>query len=308
MSVELTPELLAEVQEALGLPHVALVEKDYHVVRALASLSQFNDDPRLVFGGGTALSRAHRITRRMSEDIDLKIVSGTPLSEGQRKAFRGQVAQALLEAGFEFDPTNPAHLKVENGGKKLTFNLNYPSVVPVLAALRSFIKVELSITPCYGEPVMLSITSFVNEVLGLSPEVPEMACAPLQETAAEKFVALTRRIGQERLDGPDRDATLVRHIYDLGALDGRHAHADTRQALLAVITEERRGRGNRYPAYAEDPRREILAAIAVLRTDPAYETAFASFQRDMVYGDSADFAQCLGVLDTLALLMDEQGD
>lgn len=75
MPVELTPELLAEVQEALGLPHVALVEKDFHVARALAALSRFNGDPRLVFGGGTALRRAHRITKRMSEDIDLKIVS-----------------------------------------------------------------------------------------------------------------------------------------------------------------------------------------------------------------------------------------
>ncbi|MBI2689688.1 MAG: nucleotidyl transferase AbiEii/AbiGii toxin family protein [Acidobacteria bacterium] len=28
-----------------------------------------------MFGGGTALSRAHCLTHRMSEDIDLKIVS-----------------------------------------------------------------------------------------------------------------------------------------------------------------------------------------------------------------------------------------
>ena len=30
---------------------------------------------RLIFGGGTASGRAHRLIRRMSEDIDLKIVS-----------------------------------------------------------------------------------------------------------------------------------------------------------------------------------------------------------------------------------------
>lgn len=305
MPVELTPDLLAEVQEALGLPHVALVEKDFHVARALAALSRFNGDPRLVFGGGTALSRAHRITKRMSEDIDLKIVSDNPLTQGQRRAFRAEVANALLDAGFAFDPANPADLLVENGGKKLTFNLNYPTVVPALAALRPFIKVELSVSPCYGEPVLLPITSFVNEVLGLPPEVPEMPCAPIQETAAEKFVALTRRVGQERLDGPDRDATLVRHIYDLSALDGRHSHSETGPVLLAVVAQERKGRGNRFPAYAADPRSEIIAAISALRTDPAYEAAFAAFQRDMVYGDAAEFAQCLDVLDALALLMDD---
>jgi predicted nucleotidyltransferase component of viral defense system len=31
---------------------------------------------RLVFGGGTALSRAYKLTKRMSEDADLKIVWG----------------------------------------------------------------------------------------------------------------------------------------------------------------------------------------------------------------------------------------
>jgi hypothetical protein len=31
-----------------------------------------------VFGGGSALGRAHRLIRRMSEDIDLKIVSDDP--------------------------------------------------------------------------------------------------------------------------------------------------------------------------------------------------------------------------------------
>ena len=30
---------------------------------------------KLVFGGGTALGRAHRLIHRMSEDIDLKVVA-----------------------------------------------------------------------------------------------------------------------------------------------------------------------------------------------------------------------------------------
>ena len=52
-----------------------LVEKDRHVVQALAAIAVADTAPlQLVFGGGTALSRAHRLIRRMSEDIDLKIV------------------------------------------------------------------------------------------------------------------------------------------------------------------------------------------------------------------------------------------
>src|ERR1700747_2704738 len=77
LSAEPTLEELLEVQAYFGLPSPALVEKDFHVVKALAAITAIDTAPlRLVFGGGTALSRAHRLVRRMSEDIDLRIVSG----------------------------------------------------------------------------------------------------------------------------------------------------------------------------------------------------------------------------------------
>jgi predicted nucleotidyltransferase component of viral defense system len=62
-----------EVQSFFRLPSVGLVEKDLHVVRAIATLASIDADPfDLVFGGGTALARAHRVIRRMSEDVDFK--------------------------------------------------------------------------------------------------------------------------------------------------------------------------------------------------------------------------------------------
>ena len=67
MSGDLTLQDLLEVQAYFGLPSPALVEKDYHVVRALRAITATNTGPfQLVFGGGTALSRAHRLLRRMS--------------------------------------------------------------------------------------------------------------------------------------------------------------------------------------------------------------------------------------------------
>src|SRR5207237_33701 len=74
---------LLEVQAYFGLPSPALVEKDFYVVKALAAIAAIDTAPlRLVFGGGTALSRAHRLVRRMSEDIDLRIVGDKPPGRG----------------------------------------------------------------------------------------------------------------------------------------------------------------------------------------------------------------------------------
>ena len=99
---------LLEVQEHFGLPSPALVEKDWYVVKALAAISQTETAPfRLVFGGGTALSRAHRLIRRMSEDIDLKIVCDSEFTRPALRNLRDAITKALLKAGFEMVINSP---------------------------------------------------------------------------------------------------------------------------------------------------------------------------------------------------------
>jgi hypothetical protein len=88
---------LLEVQKHFGLPSPALVEKDWYVVKALAALVAVDAAPfRLVFGGGTALSRAHRLIRRMSEDIDLKIISDTTITRPALRHLRDIITKALM--------------------------------------------------------------------------------------------------------------------------------------------------------------------------------------------------------------------
>jgi hypothetical protein len=69
------PGNLRPVADFFGLPGTAAVAKDFHVVRAIRALAAVDAAPfTLIFGGGTALARAHRLVRRMSEDVDFKIV------------------------------------------------------------------------------------------------------------------------------------------------------------------------------------------------------------------------------------------
>ena len=73
---ELTVELLDDVTDALELPSSQVVEKDFRVVEILSAImaAPLPSGARLVFAGGTCLARAHELVRRMSEDIDLKVV------------------------------------------------------------------------------------------------------------------------------------------------------------------------------------------------------------------------------------------
>jgi len=73
------PTNLRPVADFFGLVGTPPVVKDFHVVRAIRTLAALDAAPfRLVFAGGTALARAHKLIRRMSEDVDFKIVPLAP--------------------------------------------------------------------------------------------------------------------------------------------------------------------------------------------------------------------------------------
>ena len=90
---------LREVQAHFRLPSVGLVEKDLQVVRAIAAVAAIDAAPfTLVFGGGTALARAHKLVRRMSEDVDFKIVPA-PAAPVTRSLLRQRLG--LLREGTD---------------------------------------------------------------------------------------------------------------------------------------------------------------------------------------------------------------
>jgi predicted nucleotidyltransferase component of viral defense system len=150
LSDERLRELL-EVQAYFGLPSPALVEKDFYVVKALAAIAALDTAPlRLVFGGGTALSRAHRLIRRRSQDIDLRIVAGSNrLGRGTLRRLRAKVTEALLEAGFKFDLADPAYRKSGNETRYTIYRLPYQPAAAGEGALRPEIQIETAVWPLY---------------------------------------------------------------------------------------------------------------------------------------------------------------
>ena len=105
------PTDVRPVVDFFGLPNTAVVAKDFHVVRAIRALAVLDATPfALIFGGGTALARAHKLVQRMSEDIDFKMVSLAPMPlsrstlQRQLALLRERVSATLLAAGFAFDP------------------------------------------------------------------------------------------------------------------------------------------------------------------------------------------------------------
>jgi hypothetical protein len=68
-------------------------------------------------------------------------------------------------------------------------------------ALRPTIQIETAVWPLRRAAVELPVISFVAEALLRPPEVAKIKCTSILETAADKFVALTRRAGAELAGG-----------------------------------------------------------------------------------------------------------
>jgi Nucleotidyl transferase AbiEii toxin, Type IV TA system len=302
------PDNLRPIVDFFGLPGSAVVAKDFFVVRAIRVLAAIDAAPfDLVFGGGTALARAHRIVRRMSEDVDFKIVPRAAAAvsrSGLRRQLdrlRGQVSAALQAAGFAFDPADKSVAWARDEGRYAVWQLPYPSEGGVGEGLRPAIKVELNYAPLRRPALMLPVSSFVAEATGRPPEVAQIACVSLAETAAEKLVSLTRRTAMEMAGASrDPDPTLVRHIYDLHMMRTLVERAEIAARARVIAETDAQEFASQYPAYAADIAGETAKALAALRTDPLHRRRYNDFVSTMVYGERPEFGEALATIVTLA--------
>ena len=148
--------------------------------------------------------------------------------------------------------------------------------------------------------VQLPVSSFVAEAYKRPPELPTLACAALVETAAEKFVALTRRAGAVQAGLRERDPTLVRHLYDLHVIRAHHDAADFTALVREIMPADAATYGDEFPAYRDDPLAETLRTVEGIAVGADFASDYANFKRDMVYGDAPDSATAVATLEGLA--------
>ena len=303
MRDEITLQELLEVQAHFSLPSPALVEKDFHVVKALAAITAIEPMPlQLAFGGGTALSRAHRLIRRMSEDIDLKIIGDALPSRSALRRLREAMTDALLNAGFHFDPSDPKQRTSGNESRYTIYRLPYQPVSRGEGALRPEIQIEVAVWPLRNSAIQLPVSSFMAEAFQRPPEIASIACVSITQTAAEKFVALTRRTGAELADSTGRrDSTLARHIYDLHIIRANYDTAEVAALARAIIPHDADIFGNQFRAYRADPLTQTQHAVSALGSDSQYAQRYADFLRDMVYGDRPDYKDAMATVKEIAV-------
>jgi hypothetical protein len=167
--------------------------------------------------------------------------------------------------------------------------LEYPKEHGEIGTLRPEIQLEITESELLQIPITSSISSLYANSLGLDNEVEALYCAALENTAAEKFVALLRRTADyERDNNRKYDPTLIRHIYDLQLIlkSGLNIE-ETKHLVSKVIEIDMDHFGNRHLEFKDAPVNELTYGLNKLKENQKYRDNYENFINPLVYNETA---------------------
>lgn len=203
--------VITQAAQKLGMPE-DIVEKDYYVTILLRELAM--QLPYIVFKGGTSLSKAHKVIKRFSEDIDL--ASDKNLTQGEKKKLKKNIVESAEKLGLTIQ-------NLEATRSRRQFN-RYIMAYPANGYSSAIMPSVILETPlmALAEPVQkMSIDSLVAEAI--RDEAPdlvskydlhpfEMKVQSIARTFADKIFAVC----DYYLEGQTERHS--RHLYDIAKL------------------------------------------------------------------------------------------
>jgi hypothetical protein len=262
-----------------------LIEKDWHVTRALEVLATLDHGGALpAFGGGTSLSKGWGLIKRFSEDIDFKVAMPARASRSQvkkaRSVYRERVLDGLTAAGFVVGD----NILKRDESSFFSAALFYPALFDTGPGLRPHIRIEMSLSAATLPPIARPIGALVTLAQNRPPEIAAFLCVDPVETAADKLSALAWRVLVRQRGSDNDDATIVRHVHDLAALKPHVSASGDFPTLVGKAMADDTGRGGEATASA-DPAKLFAGMLDRLATDPLWATEYQD------YVDAVSFAR-----------------
>lgn len=297
----------AVTAEGLTSLPAGVLEKDLLITVALRGLAAASTPGfPLVFCGGTCLSKAHGLTGRMSEYLDFKVQVPATLSRSARDRKLSQFKKNLIAHFHAARFDVPAeHVIARDGNRHFSLMLRYASVFPRVVSLRPEIQVDVTDRPVALATQALPLRSLLEAASGVTEPAIEMTCIGIEETLAEKALALLRRIAESSA-GRQRgeyEPRLVRHLYDMHQITRKHPAIAARVPAAffsELVKADARQFRNQHPEFAANPRKEMARALAGLKTGPRYRADYANFLDQLVYGEAVNFDAALAAFERVA--------
>jgi hypothetical protein len=315
MSDERRNELFSLTAERRGMRSGAIVEKDFWVTWVLGRLfASPLLGTRILFKGGTSLSKVFGLIERFSEDIDLilnwnEVVMEDPNSERSKtKQDRFNKAVPALSRKYIEDVFLPEVARLMEGICSAAVEEGAPDVINIRyrsgfgdAYLRPEIRLEIGPLAQWLPNARYQVTSYAAEAF---PELFAEPSCEVQVIKAERtFWEKATILHQEahRPEGSPFPARYSRHYYDLSMMaeeqDVRRSALDAADLLESVVAFKMK-------FYPRGWARYELAKVGTLRLLPpewnmdALRDDYAAM-REMVFGRYPDFDNVTSTLKDL---------
>lgn len=271
-----------------------LLEKDEHLTDALRAIFSLPlEHVRLVFAGGTSLSKAHGLIERMSEDVDIKVEfigEAAGLSRHKQKKqlgiIRDQIVGALGDLGLEQDADKKVTL---NDRRYMHTQWAYERAYGGVASLRPNLQIELVTRPLTLEPVPCTLVSLADRMTSRAGQPFQVLTVSVAETQAEKVLSFLRRFAQHRAGKMQQswDSALVRHIYDVHCIHASRPELVSKSltAFDSLVQGDKDEWGTQHPEFAEDPYAVLRESLASSRVDAQTRNEYERNLLPLVYGD-----------------------
>jgi len=242
-----------------------IIEKDFWVCWTLLQISRLTKLPRLIFKGGTSLSKAFGIIKRFSEDIDLVInrhelgfnEETDPANQGTTN-LRNRTIEKLKDTCFdviaeEVLPKLQSQmssvigmdgwtLKIDtNAPEPDTIEFQYPKGLPdpqVSSYIRRAVRLELG---CRGDQVpceQATVRSYAVEVKASLFEIAESSVLVIspERTFWEKATILHREYYRSEA-GKELTERVFRHYDDLVVIS-KHERGSSAMTKYSYLLDE----------------------------------------------------------------------
>lgn len=251
-------DLFLATANRLGAP-VGNIEKDFWVCWTLDALYNRlpQGGPRLLFKGGTSLSKAYGLIQRFSEDIDITVFRddlGEPVTVEELEALSGKKRRAKLDAvrdacrsyigGSLRQQLDSLLADITGGAGRIDLDANDPDGQTLLvwypvveeragAYIRPAVRIESGAKSALGPHQRASIRPYIaDDVPDLDLAVPQVTTIEPRRTFWDKIVIAhgLRRWFERRGELRQEGQRVSRHYYDLHQLmaseTGRASMAD----------------------------------------------------------------------------------
>ena len=213
--------------------------------------------------------------------------------------FRYQLIRALEDV----------EIKVDEHSIKVFFEGRFMSIRGIfednseIGYLKPYLAIEFFVGNLALLPEIKPVTTLIKENLGknCSHSSVNISCLALDETAAEKWVALTRRIAATQHFSRKNDIHLVRHLYDLYHLNKKDNLSGKYNELINFLMEKDRQMFKRHIAYNTDPIKTSKQAIDIMTNNKQWKINWVQFIEQMVYEPNPpSFEEAIETLDKMS--------